>query len=242
MSVFSIEVAGYTISVETVYQYSYTMCLPFVISSPTQFHIKICKEDIDFERAINSKETNNRNMTDAHYEFLALLRRISDFLIDCNVLLMHGVAFSVDNKAFVFTGKSGTGKTTHVFKWMKHRPDLKIINGDKPYIKIAAPPLVCPSPWTGKEGIYTKIQMPLSAIVIMERANDNVISQLSFSEALPLLLNSIYLPENPIQKCKVIKLIKMLDDNVQFYYFKVNNLKDDCVSVAYHMLFNVGHK
>lgn len=103
---------------------------------------------------------------------------LSTKLIDYGAFLMHGVAVAYDNRAYIFSAKSGTEKSTHALQWIKHLPEALIINGDKPIIATntdGRPTMACGSPWGGKENYYTNTMVPLKSIVMMERAEENQI-------------------------------------------------------------------
>ena len=234
--VFTIKVAGYNIEIKTQSEYSYKMCLPFLTNEIPDFYVVLQDKDIERIKEHNS-ESNNKQWENVMC-FLTLLRKISDILIEHGVLLMHGAAISVDGNAYLFTGKSGTGKTTHICRWMQNRPDLTVINGDKPFIRCEGTPMICGSPWCGKEGLFSNVMKPLKSIIMLERSENNSIRQVSFSEALPTLLQCIYYSQDHEKRYKAIKLLKSLDGKVEFYIFHMNNLKEDC----FHVVYNEVHK
>lgn len=240
MYTFTISIAGYYIGVETEIKYLKDMCISYIVDNNPEITIRVLPEDVENEKKLNGikEEIGYRQYED--FAFLALLRMVADEMVMRNVLLIHGAAINLDNKSYLFTGKSGTGKTTHICKWIQHRPDLTIINGDKPFIRIEEQPMICGSPWGGKEGFSNNTNQPLNAIIILERNDDNNIHELSFSEAFPILLNSIYLSVNPIIKNIAIKLLISLRGRVSFYKYQMNNLKDDCFEVIYNTIHEQG--
>ena len=165
-----------------------------------------------------------------------MLEKISEELIDYGIFLLHGVAIYNDERGIIFTAKSGTGKTTHALKWLENCPDAYIINGDKPFIKISSNediPIVCGSPWAGKEGLGRNSRAPLTTIVLMERAENNSIRKISFSEAFLFLYQQVYRSNDEKKMRKTLKLLQSLQKTVSFYSFSFNNMKDDCFQVAY---------
>ncbi len=233
MYTFTIAIAGYNIAVQTVHEFVRKMCIAYITEGDPDFQIIVFPEDVDEEIILNGYNTSVSDRVYETCEFLALLRKIADELIERKVLLIHGAAIALDNRSYLFTAKSGTGKTTQVCRWMQHRPDLTIINGDKPFIRVEETPIICGSPWAGKEGFSKNIMRPLDAIIALQRDNDNKIQQVSFSELFPVLLNSIYLPQNPNKRNKAIKLLLSLNHRLSFYKYQMNNLKDDCFKVIY---------
>ena len=60
------------------------------------------------------------NYSPAELENTAIYRKIADKLPEYDGLVFHGSAVAVGEKAFLFTAKSGTGKTTHTNLWLKN--------------------------------------------------------------------------------------------------------------------------
>ncbi len=236
MTEFCIKVADVVINIQTKYPYSLKMCTPFLSKNSPVSHISITQADLEHEKKLLSTTDGTCFLQDDKIEFFSLLRKTAECLIEYNTILAHGVAIAIDGVSYIFAGKSGTGKTTHMCNWMRYRPDLKVVNGDKPFIRVDGMPLVCASPWTGKECLYTNIMVPLKAVAFLKRNETNFIRPLSFSEALPNLLESFYLPDDNEKKLKTLQLLKELFRKVSFYDFQVNNMKDDCFQVAYSAL------
>ncbi len=168
-----------------------------------------------------------------------ILRRLSTELIDRGLILLHGAAISVNGLGYVFAGMSGVGKTTHMLKWLSHFPDAYVVNGDKPFIQFSyegSKPLACGSPWAGKENYCSNTTVPITAIVLMERAEENHIEQISFLQAFPFLLQQVYRPDDEEKMRKTLRLMQQLNGSVSFWRFKCNNFKDDCFDVAYSAL------
>ena len=139
----------------------------------------------------------------------------------------------------MFTALSGTGKTTHVQKWLDHIDRAYMVNGDKPFVivrKSGEAPLVCGSPWAGKEHLQTNTIVPLKSIVLLERAEENHIERVSFAKAFPLLYQQVYQPDDEEKARKTLRLMQELGSSVQSWRFQCNNFKDDCFEVAYNAL------
>ena len=80
--------------------------------------------------------------------------------------------------------------------------------------------------------------VPLKAVVFLERSESNSIQKLTFSNSFLYLLQHVYIPSNPEKAKETLQLLQMLEDKVSFYYFKINNFKEDCLSIAYNALVN----
>lgn len=237
---FTMSIAGYNIEVETEIEYLSTLCASYLVQNQPEFHVVINSSEIENEKKKNEVNGKLNYVSDEKCAFLVLLRKIAEELVEQNVLLIHGAAITLDERSYLFTAKSGTGKTTHICKWIQNRPDLIVINGDKPFIKIGETPLIYGSPWAGKECLSTNIMKPLNAIIILERSESNKISSISFTEAFPILLNSIYLSDNVNKRNKAVKALLSLNKKLSFYKYQVNNLKNDCFSVIYDEIHSQG--
>ena len=168
------------------------------------FTVTVTENDI-----INEKEIAP-NFPDFLYESSATLRKISkEIFNNYNGVLFHSVAIEYRGKAYIFTAKSGTGKTTHIMLWKKCLGDkVKIINGDKPFIRfINDKPIVFGCPWQGKE---------------------NSVETLPKEKSLFPLLNACDFPKNSIGKIKAMDFIEKLTKNIPVFLLKCNMDDDAC--------------
>ena len=199
-----------------------------------------CQRKIITQKELDIETVFIDNGNKRSIENTVMCRKIAEELLNLNVFLMHGAAISLDNNTIIFTAPSGIGKTTHIQKWLDHFPDAFVVNGDKPFIKIShdnlSPPLACGSPWAGKENKYTNTMVPIKAIVCMERSEENHITEITFAQAFPFLLQQSYRPGDKDKMRKTLRLLQSLNGKVKFYRFKCNNFKDDCFEVAYNAL------
>lgn len=242
---FHIKIANIIIQLNTIYESTFERCADYLVdlscgagTIAPDFSVCITEIDIEAEMQYLSSDNNSILSSNApsYLEFFAVYRKIAEQMLAFNIFLMHGTVVAVDGKAYMFTAPSGTGKTTHVKMWLQNLPNACIVNGDKPLIIAGNPPEICGTPWAGKEGWQTNTIVPLEAIVLMERSEDNVIEQLPFSKAFPGLLRQTYRPEDIDQFVKTVTLLKSLETSVKVYSFKFNNMKSDSFQTAYHEL------
>ena len=109
------------------------------------FEVFVTDEQIAEEMACGSQ-------TECEAEILCIYRAIAEKLPLYNRFVMHGAAISFEDKAYIFTAASGTGKSTHIRLWRKAFGNpVGIINGDKPVIEIKddGTSLVYGTPWAG---------------------------------------------------------------------------------------------
>lgn len=231
---FCIQLAGRIIEIHALHDKVQSMARDYLTEAQTpDFVVDITEKDI---RAEGTADTPQQQ---ASMESLAVYRKIAEKMLDYHTFLMHGAVVALDGKAYLFAAPSGTGKSTHVRKWTDQLQEACIINGDKPLILVDDQPMVCGTPWAGKENWQTNAMVPLEAIVLMDRGEDNEMQQITFSEAFAGLFRQTYQPKDKDKLKTTLYLLKALDHRVKFYRFQVNNMKDDTFAVAYHTLVEV---
>ena len=96
-------------------------------------------------------------------------------MISYDTILFHGSVIAVDGIGYLFTAKSGTGKSTHTRLWREYFGDrAAMVNDDKPLLKITDSSVIAyGTPYNGKHRLGTNISVPLKAICILTRAADN---------------------------------------------------------------------
>lgn len=236
MSHFCIDVANTNIEIETVHVLPYALSRQFLTDKAPDFKVISTQNDIDILKPVFEAENGLTTSWDGDIETMVVLRGVAEGLVDFGAFAIHGAAIAVNNNAFLFTADSGVGKTTHILKWLNNVPNCFVVNGDKPFIRIDDIPIVCSSPWAGKESLYTNTKVPLKAIVFMERSSDNVINEISFMEAFPMLYKQVYRPKDAKKMKKTLALLNKLRQKVTFYKFRFNNFKSDCLETAYNAL------
>ncbi|MDD6406286.1 MAG: hypothetical protein PUG00_10905, partial [Clostridiales bacterium] len=129
MKSFTIRLAGQYFTICPVCDYIREYCKDYIVADDTEdamrFHIATTQSDIDFEREKSAREDTkegipNRQFSDAYLETLAVYRKIADHLLSCDTLLFHGSVIAVDDEGYLFTAKSGTGKSTHTRLWREY--------------------------------------------------------------------------------------------------------------------------
>lgn len=110
----------------------------------------------------------------------ALWMAVSMLSASSKMVLIHSSVIVHQNKAVLFLGESGTGKSTHTRLWLKHIPDAHLLNDDSPILAVEnGVPVVYGSPWSGKTHCYHQLRFPLAAAVRLSQAPYNRISRLN---------------------------------------------------------------
>lgn len=108
-------------------------------------------------------------------------------------LLFHSSTIVKDGKAYLFLGKSGTGKSTHSSLWLKNISDTRLLNDDNPVVYMAkdGTPMVSGSPWSGKTPCYKNEIYPIGGIVQLRQAPENKIRKQTVLESYISIKSSI---------------------------------------------------
>ncbi len=202
------------------------------------FTVSVDQNDIIFEKnkCIEESEYENipyQNFPDEYLETTAIYRKIAQVLPKYNAIIFHGSAVAVENKAYIFTAKSGTGKTTHTLLWLKNIKNSFIVNGDKPIIRIFDNGIkVCGTPWCGKENLGANVQIPLSSICILNRGETNTIEKITFNDAISMLIGQTYCSPDTEILTETLKTLEKITNNVTLYKLYCN-MEDDASLVAF---------
>ncbi|WP_308755768.1 phosphoenolpyruvate carboxykinase [uncultured Bacteroides sp.] len=109
-------------------------------------------------------------------EVLSSMLRIvfSQAVIYYGGISVHAATVVLDGKAYLFMGKSGTGKSTHAALWQECFPGCELLNDDNPTIRIAnGKAIAYGTPWSGKTPCYKNLCYPIGGIVRLSQAKEN---------------------------------------------------------------------
>lgn len=228
---FKIQAAG--LCVEVMSDYSSPELFPddYIVFDdiPADFSISVGIEDIDYERSIYLKSCEfdgikPENYCDKYFASSAIFRNIAEQLPFYNGLAFHGSAVCVDDSVYIFTARSGVGKSTHAALWHKYFGDKAIIiNDDKPFLRILNGFLYAyGSTWSGKHNLSSPLVKPVKAICILERSSENHIREISFEESSAMLIQQCLRPRKSDSLVKLIQILDNMDKYVKFYRMGCN--------------------
>lgn len=122
----------------------------------------------------------------------ALMMMYTFITSDKQTTLFHSSVVSYQGKAYMFLGKSGTGKSTHSQLWLKYIEGTELVNDDNPVVRIIdGEARVYGSPWSGKTPCYRNVDYPIGGIVKLKQAPFNEIRRMKAVEAYVALAMSI---------------------------------------------------
>ncbi len=223
-------IADQTIRISSVYEKIHLLCKDYRTDDPSiVFTVETSEDDAEFERSKTAQEDSFTGNARRHYpsdylEMLAVYRKIAERMPSYDTVLMHGSCIAVDGTAYLFTAKSGTGKSTHTRLWRQRFGDRAVmVNDDKPLIRISQSGAIAyGTPWDGKHRLSSNIAVPLKGVCILTRAEQNSIRRISISEAYPMLLQQIYRPLDAAAMTRTMTLIDRMTKTVDLWQLGCN--------------------
>lgn len=137
-----------------------------------------------------------RTFTDAFREDLFHAIRLSFLYLaqQQGLAVIHSASLLYQDRAWLFSGPSGTGKSTHTGLW--HRLlQTPLINGDLNLLALGnGRPMVHGLPWCGTSGICDTRTYPLGGIILLKQSADDYVEELSYDKKLLLVQQRLIMP------------------------------------------------
>ena len=219
--------ATHSITIRSQYPDVQQMCKKYVTQDEAETFIECSKAELYLEKQtlLNGLDGEQRIMVSNPYmERLAVYRKIAQWMVGKEVLLFHGSVIAVNGKAYLFTAKSGTGKSTHARLWRELLGDrATMINDDKPLIIAKENEIIaCGTPWSGKHHLDSNQCVPLHGIAILSRSSNNRICMADPDSVWPVLLQQAYRPNDPGQMKIVLQLLDRIRKNTPIWELQCN--------------------
>ncbi|MCR4804379.1 MAG: hypothetical protein K5981_01820 [Clostridia bacterium] len=225
------KIADTVFRLSPTYQYTRRLLKNYESEEPAEIAISVTETDI-----LAEKERAEEPVSSGYAESLAVLRKLSDLLLDRDTLLFHGSAIAVDGVVAVFAAPSGTGKSTHARLLRELLSERTVmVNDDKPVIRVADPCIVYGTPWDGKHRLSSNVALPLGAICFLSRDTVNHIERISAEEGLPMLLSQAYRAE---AVDRILPLALRLAEAVPLYKLGCN-MEPEAAKVSWAVLSQV---
>ncbi|MCX8128934.1 MAG: hypothetical protein N3I35_02405 [Clostridia bacterium] len=170
------------------------------------FYMSISMHDIASTEIISLLEVNNKwskacitCINDTSKSSCSMAVPLSEILFRNRILfyggiILHASAIRWAGKGILFSAPAGTGKSTQAKLWKKLM-GAEILNDDRPAVRIVDTQTnIYGTPWSGSTPCFSNSNSPLSAIILLEQSDENVIKHLSVEAALPLIMPRCFLP------------------------------------------------
>ena len=232
--------AGKTIEVISVYPDVHEYCKDYISDENADFTVQTSQEDIDFEQQRSDSENICEGKKPVKYpagylEELAVYRKIAEKMIEFDTVLFHGSVIAVDGKGYLFTAKSGTGKSTHTKLWREVFGERAVmVNDDKPLLGISDNQVIAyGTPYNGKHHIGNNISVPLKGICILQRNKENIIKKVNKMAVYSMLIQQIYRPSDRDKLKRTLELVDKMSENIDIYVLGCNMDREAAI-VAYN--------
>ncbi|MBR2926759.1 MAG: hypothetical protein IKC31_04205 [Clostridia bacterium] len=226
-----IELAGVRIRIENKYPFVEQQCRDYLAEGEDfSFSVAVSDEEIALEKGDGA-------FSEGYCESICVYRHICEELPRYRVFLMHSSILEVDGYAYAFAAKSGVGKSTHTALWLKNIPNARVLNGDKPLLRLEEDGSLTAfgTPWNGKENWGENRSAPLAAICFLERGEVNEIRSAAEDEVLSRLVHQLYLRGDRDSVILRLQLLDAMLRAVPFYVLHCN-ISDEAALVAYRAM------
>ncbi len=233
------DIAGLKVNMNLRFPYTIERAKAYLvgedIDSPDMC-VNITDEDLDrWIKHFKSEEFADQ------FEYMLAGGSFYQQLLDFDGMMLHASAVVVDEKAYLFSAKSGTGKSTHTELWLKLFGDKAyILNDDKPAIRYEAGKLYAyGTPFSGKHDLSANKRAEVAGICFLERALENSIEQISPKQSVHLMLEQT-IRSNEIEFMdKLLFVMDKLLTSVKVYKLHCN-MDISAARLAYETMSNTG--
>lgn len=165
----------------------------------SNYYLRFKKNDQTWFMKIYSLEdhfyalTNITENTNIHIIRFAIWTAFGISTLAKNTVSVHSSALLYNNKAILFLGESGTGKSTQSRLWLENIRHTELLNDDSPFVETSSQslPLAWGSPWSGKTCCYKNENAPIAAFIRLTQASTNRIRRLTDLESIAALQPSL---------------------------------------------------
>lgn len=140
---------------------------------------------------------------------------------------IHSSAIVYKEKAYLFLGESGTGKSTHTRLWRENVKGCFLLNDDSPFIVIKHidgkyVPYLYGSPWSGKTPCYKDASYPIGGIIRLSQAPYNKASRQSVLPAIRAVIPSFppAFSYDKVLQGRVLDIVSKLLGTVGVYHLE----------------------
>lgn len=228
--------------IEVVYRYEYTLKVfkNYITHAKRMpdFTVEVTQDMIDYELSLAG------NVPPAYVENTAIFRYISNMLMkNYNGLLFHSSAISYNGNAYLFTAKSGTGKSTHTKLLCEYTNGaVKHINDDKPFVRYIREDgkfYVYGNPWQGKHGLGDNVKVPLKAVCLLNRGEVNNIEKINALDCIYEIMKQTVKPTDEDGVNSLMNTLSLLVSSVDFYKLYCN-ISDDAPKTSFEGMISLG--
>ena len=224
---FTVKIADLAIGIDNRFSYVEEISRDYLTEDEPLFTLSASDSDIEYERRVSEE-----NFPIGVFESTAIYRKMAAKLSEYDAFIFHGAVIEYKGRAYLFTAKSGVGKTTHIRLWHKQFPgDVSVLNGDKPVLRLINGEVYASgTPWRGKEGYGKPGILKLSGIAFLERGEVNEAHPVKCDEVILKFATQAYIPKTE-GTAKTLSLFDKVLSVVPLIALKCN-MNPDAADVA----------
>ncbi|MBO5726750.1 MAG: hypothetical protein J6S00_06805 [Clostridia bacterium] len=231
------DIAGLKVNMDLRFPFTLERAKAYLVgedSDTPDMTVNVTDEDLDrWIKRFKSDEFADQ------YEYMLAGSAFYRQLLDFDGMMLHSSAVVVDGKAYLFSAKSGTGKSTHTELWLKLFGDKAyILNDDKPAVRYVDGKLYAyGTPFSGKHDLSANTRAEVAGICFIERAIDNSIEQIPPSKSVPLMLEQTIRSNDITFMDKLLFVMDKLLTGVKVYKLCCN-MDISAARLAYETMSN----
>ena len=170
-------------------------------------------------------------------EYMIMGRKFYELLIEHDGMMLHASAVVVDDRAYLFSAPSGTGKSTHTALWLKQfGARAYILNDDKPAIRVTdGTAYAFGTPFSGKYDLSENRRVPIAGIAFIERSETNTIDVMPQKRAIFELLNQTVRPRSTDLYARLLHNLDAILRCTPVYTLRCN-MQDEAALVSYETM------
>lgn len=196
-------------------------------SDNVDIRLNIKKEFID------DQQKNMPHLSWDEHEFMWTCEAFYRELLNHNGIMLHSSCVEKDGYAYLFSARSGTGKSTHTHLWLKNLSNTRIINDDKPALIFENGVwYACGTPFSGKTDENLDVKVPVRAIVFLHRSETNQVKRMAPQLAVGQFLSQTVHPGEKGLSEKMLENLDLLLKSVPIFTLGCN-LDDEAAKIAY---------
>ena len=230
MSKYSI--AGLIVEMNPIFNRTIVQAKPYLIDTDKEpaftINLPITK--------LNEIHVNYQHLSLEDLEYIFLGQIFYRYILKHDGILLHSSCVVKDNKAYLFSAPSGTGKSTHTTLWLEEFDDAFILNDDKPAIIYKDNILYAAgTPFSGKHDISKNLLVPIGGICFLERSADNWIKEIDKKQAIFEILNQTERVPYEDDMNLILNHIANIVNNVSIYKMGCN-ISKEAVYTSYNKM------
>lgn len=229
---FICRICGLNIRINNMYDKIKVLSRDYIINNDASPDIILQADESEIEAEMLKYPQYSKE----YHEVVVIFRKLCEAVLNYNIFFLHSAVVSFDGDGYVFTGKSGAGKSTHAALWEKVIHTSCVINGDKPLIKLENDGFYAyGTPWCGKEGMQKNTKVKITGVCFVEQAEKNSIVKLNTTQVIGKIFNQTVYMKNPELNERFMNLLNKFIEDIPFYILKCN-ISKEAVMTAYNAM------